>query len=64
MTSPGDVEVSVEDIEDEEKMERLGKAIIHFIFEKIIFCNLSKYALCNACNHCIGTGSDDKNGIL
>ena len=28
MTSPGDVEVSVEDIEDEEKLEQLGKAIL------------------------------------
>ena len=46
MSSPGDVEVSVEDIEDEEKLEQLGKAILHFIFEKIIFCILSKYALC------------------
>ena len=46
VTSPDDVEVSVEDIEDEEKLEQLGKAILHFIFEKIIFCILSKYALC------------------
>ena len=30
VTSPDDVEVSVEDIEDEEKLEQLGKAILHF----------------------------------
>ena len=29
VTSPGDVEVTVEDIEDEEKMEQLGKAILY-----------------------------------
>ena len=40
MTSPGDVEVSVEDIEDEEKLEQLGKAI--FYSRRL----LSKYAIC------------------
>ena len=46
VTSPGDVEVSVEDIEDEEKLEQLGKP---FYVREDYFLHigiLSKYALC------------------
>ena len=60
VTSPGDVEVSVEDIEDEEKLEQLGKAIL--CSRRLFFAYYLNMHY--ACNHCIGTGSDDKNGIL